>query len=92
MQSNSGSEDIQTIIESVKKTNKVLVAHEDNLTGGFGAEIAAQIASEAFEHLDGPVQRVGAKDAHIPYSWALEPEVLPQESDVQAAARALLEY
>ncbi|MAT38918.1 MAG: tungsten formylmethanofuran dehydrogenase [Ectothiorhodospiraceae bacterium] len=84
--------DIQTIIESVKKTNKVLVAHEDNLTGGFGAEIAAQIASEAFEHLDGPVQRVGAKDAHIPYSWALEPEVLPQESDVQAAARALLEY
>jgi 2-oxoisovalerate dehydrogenase E1 component len=84
--------DMETILNSIKKTNKVLIAHEDNLTGGFGAEIAARIASEGFEHLDGPIQRVAAKDCHIPYSWNLEPMILPQERDVQDAVRSLLEY
>jgi 2-oxoisovalerate dehydrogenase E1 component len=74
--------DKTTILNSVKKTNKVLVVYEDTITGGFGAEIAAIIAHEAFEYLDAPVKRVAAKDAHVPYSWALEPAILPQTEDI----------
>jgi len=84
--------DMETIQKSVRKTNKVLIAHEDSLSGGFGAEIAARIASESFEYLDAPVRRVAAKDCHIPYSWNLEPQILPQEKDIQDAVRELLEY
>lgn len=84
--------DTQTIFTSVKKTGKVLIAHEDNMTNGFGAEIAARIASEAFEYLDAPIRRVAARDCHIPYSWSLESEILPQDKDVITAARLLAAY
>ena len=84
--------DIDTILRSVRKTNKVLIVHEDTLTGGFGAEIAAQIADRAFQDLDAPIRRVAAQDCHIPYAWTLESEILPQEKDIIDAARALASY
>jgi 2-oxoisovalerate dehydrogenase E1 component len=84
--------DGETVLRSVRKTGKVLIAHEDTLTGGFGAEIAAIIAAEAFEHLDAPVQRVAAKDSPIPYGPGLENAMLPQESDLVAALTRLTRY
>ncbi len=84
--------DTETIFNSVKKTNKVLVAHEDNLTGGFGGEIASRIADECFMWLDGPVRRLAAKDCHIPFNWFLEEEILPQKEDVLKALRELAAF
>ena len=84
--------DHETISSSVEKTGKVLVVHEDNLTNGPGAEIAALIAENNFEYLDGPVKRVGSADAHVPYNWYLEEKVLVQNSDIQNALIELLEY
>ena len=84
--------DRETVLTSVRKTGKVLIAHEDTLTGGFGAEIAAIIAAEAFERLDAPVVRVGAKDAPVPYAPTLENAMLPQEADLIAALEKLVRY
>jgi 2-oxoisovalerate dehydrogenase E1 component len=84
--------DIETIFTSVRKTNKVIVIHEDSLTGGFGAEIAARIAEECFEHLDAPVRRVAGKDSHIPYSPALEAQVLPSRELIYQSIRKLVQY
>jgi 2-oxoisovalerate dehydrogenase E1 component len=84
--------DRETVLRSVRKTGKALIAHEDTLTGGFGAEIAAIIASDAFERLDAPVVRVAAKDAPVPYAPALESAMLPQESDLLHALEKLLRY
>jgi len=84
--------DTETILASVRKTGKVLIAHEDTLTGGFGGEIAALIAAQAFERLDAPVLRVAAKDSPVPYAPALENAVLPQEADVLAALEKLARY
>jgi 2-oxoisovalerate dehydrogenase E1 component len=84
--------DTDTILRSVRKTGKVIVAHEDTLTGGFGAEIAAIIGQEAFERLDAPVLRVAAKDAPIPYGPGLENAMLPQEADLIAALERLIKY
>ncbi|MBD3274091.1 MAG: tungsten formylmethanofuran dehydrogenase, partial [Candidatus Marinimicrobia bacterium] len=84
--------DTETIFESVKKTNKVIIAHEDHITGGFGGEIAALIADECFRWLDGPVRRVAGKDCHIPYNWFLEEEILPQTSDVEKAIQDLYAF
>jgi 2-oxoisovalerate dehydrogenase E1 component len=84
--------DKETILASVRKTGKVIVAHEDTLTGGFGAEIAAIIATEAFDRLDAPVVRVAAKDAPIPYAPSLENAMLPQESDLIKAMERLLNF
>lgn len=85
--------DIEHIFNSVKKTNRVLIAHEDVEFMGLGAEIAAQIASECFEYLDAPIKRVGMKPAAaVPHSPALENEVLPQMQDVLIAAKDLLSY
>jgi len=84
--------DHETISSSVVKTGKALVVHEDNLTNGPGAEIAALIAENNFEYLDGPVKRVGSADAHVPYNWYLEEKVLVQNSDIQNALIELLEY
>ena len=82
--------DQDLVAESVARTGKVLVVHEDVLTGGFGGEIAAWIAEHCFWDLDAPVGRVGAKDCHVPYEPALEAAVLPQVDDITAAATALL--
>ncbi len=84
--------DIDTIVESVKKTGKVLVVHEDTLFQGFGAEIAAQIADRAFEYLDGPVQRLAGADTPVPYSPVLEDAALPQTGGVEEAIRTLATY
>jgi 2-oxoisovalerate dehydrogenase E1 component len=84
--------DLDGILRSLAKTGRLLIAHEDNLTGGFGAEIAARVAASAFELLDAPIRRVGAADCHIPYAWSLEPEILPQERDIISAARELARY
>jgi 2-oxoisovalerate dehydrogenase E1 component len=84
--------DNETILNSAAKTNKVLIVHEDVCTGGFGAEIAARIADMAFEHLDGPIRRVAGKDAHVPYHWLLEEEILPQTSWIVTAIKDLVKY
>jgi 2-oxoisovalerate dehydrogenase E1 component len=80
------------IAELVKKTNKVIVAHEDTLTCGFGAEIAARIGDELFEFLDAPVKRVAALDCPVAYCPDLEEKILPQSSDVLAAIKKLAAY
>jgi len=84
--------DKETILKSVKKTNKVLIAHEDTITAGFSAEISAIIADEAFEFLDAPVKRIGATNTPIPYSPPLENAVLPQESWILQALEELAKY
>ncbi|HUY14809.1 MAG TPA: dehydrogenase E1 component subunit alpha/beta [Terriglobia bacterium] len=84
--------DWELISASVRKTNRVLVAHEDNLSFGYGAEIAARIGDELFDFLDAPVRRLGAKDAYVPYHPVLEDAVLPQVFDVIRAARELARY
>jgi pyruvate/2-oxoglutarate/acetoin dehydrogenase E1 component len=84
--------DKQTVLESVRKTSKVLVLHEDTHTGGFGGEIAATIAEEAFEDLDAPVRRLAAPDTPVPFSPALEKAFIPQVDDVARALKELIEY
>ncbi len=78
--------------QSVQRTGRALVVHEDVLTGGFGAEVAAWIGSEVFDHLDAPVRRVGALDTHVGYAPVLEKAILPQTADITDAARSLLAY
>jgi 2-oxoisovalerate dehydrogenase E1 component len=84
--------DWELISASVKKTNRVLVLHEDNISWGYGAEIAARIADELFEFLDAPVRRLAGKDVFIPYHPVLEDAVLPQPADIVRAARDLAAY
>ncbi len=84
--------DREMVLESVKKTGRVLIQHEDTLTGGFGGEIAAVIAKEAFTYLDAPVMRNAAKDTHIPYAPAYENDVLPSEAKIKADIMELLEF
>jgi pyruvate/2-oxoglutarate/acetoin dehydrogenase E1 component len=84
--------DKQAVLDSVRKCSKVLVLHEDTRTGGFGGEIAATIAEEAFEHLDAPVKRIGAPDSPVPFSPPLEKAFIPQADDVAAALRELAAY
>jgi pyruvate/2-oxoglutarate/acetoin dehydrogenase E1 component len=84
--------DKAAVLESVRKTSKVLVLHEDTHTGGFGAEIAATIAEEAFEDLDAPVKRITAPDSPVPFSPPLEKAYIPQVDDVVSGLRELAEY
>ena len=84
--------DRETILASVRKTNKVLVVHEDTRTGGIAGEIAAIVCEEAFEDLDGPVLRVTALDTPVPYSPPLEERFLPNLQSVAKAARELAKY
>lgn len=84
--------DDDAIIETVAKTNKVIVLHEASLTGGAGGEIVARIVENAFDFLDGPVLRVAAQDSPVPYSPPLENFFLPQVDDVLVAARKLLDF
>jgi 2-oxoisovalerate dehydrogenase E1 component len=74
--------DWNAITDSVKRTSRVIVAHEDSVSWGYGAEIAARISTELFEHLDAPVQRVGALDTFVGYAPQLEDAILPQSADV----------
>jgi 2-oxoisovalerate dehydrogenase E1 component len=84
--------DQELVADRVAATGRLLVVHEDTLTAGFGAEIAAWVAEHCFSDLDAPVRRVAALDTHVPYEPTLERAVLPQVDDIIAAARDLLEY
>ncbi len=84
--------DRETILASVKKTNKLLIVHEDTRTGGIAGEIAAVVCEGAFEDLDGPITRVTALDTPTPYSPPLEAHFLPSVAKVVAAARELAKY
>lgn len=84
--------DTDAILTSVRKTGKVLIVHEDTLTGGFGAEIAAIIAHEAFTRLDAPIKRVAAKDCPVPYGPTLENAMLPQTAYIAAALEELATF
>ena len=84
--------DWETIAASVQKTNRALVAYEDSLSWGYGAEIAARIADQMFEHLDAPVRRVAAMDVYVAYHPDLENAILPQSSDLFRAMKELSEY
>lgn len=84
--------DWDAIVATVTKTNRVIVAHEDSLSFGYGAEIAARIADELFEHLDAPVRRVAAMDTFVAYAPQLEDVILPQATDVANAIAELHAY
>jgi 2-oxoisovalerate dehydrogenase E1 component len=84
--------DWETIVASVAKTNRALVAYEDTLSWGYGAEIAARIADQLFDQLDAPVRRVAAKDTFVPYQPILEDAVLPQPNDLYLAMKDLAGY
>jgi 2-oxoisovalerate dehydrogenase E1 component len=84
--------DWDTIAASVAKTNRALVAYEDTLSWGYGAEIAARIADQLFDRLDAPVRRVAAKDTFVAYQPILEDAILPQPNDLYLAMKELAEY
>jgi 2-oxoisovalerate dehydrogenase E1 component beta subunit len=84
--------DEEAIVESVKKTNRLLVVHEDTRTGGIAGEIAMRVNEQAFEWLDAPILRVTAIDTPVPYSPPLEDYVLPQRGDIVTACRYLAQY
>jgi 2-oxoisovalerate dehydrogenase E1 component len=84
--------DWDAIAASVKKTNRVIVAHEDSQSFGYGAELAARIAGELFEYLDAPVRRVCALDTFVAYAPQLEDVILPQVADVAKAIAQLNKY
>jgi pyruvate/2-oxoglutarate/acetoin dehydrogenase E1 component len=84
--------DDDAIVETARKTNRVLVVHEDTRTGGIAGEITARINERCFEWLDAPVLRVTAADTPLPYSPPLEDYVLPQTSDIVRALRRIVAY
>ena len=84
--------DMETIGDSVRRTNKVLITHEDALSWGIGSEVAARIADELFPWLDGPVRRVAALDTWVAYSPQLEKAILPQADDVLQGILGLAGY
>ena len=84
--------DWSSIAAAVTATNRVVVAHEDQLTCGFGAELAARIADELFDQLDAPVKRVGALDCPVAYHPDLEEAILPQADDILQAITAVAAY
>ena len=84
--------DWDTIAAYTKKTSRVIVAHEDQLTCGFGAEIAARISQDLFEYLDAPVKRVAALDCPVAYAPVLEDAILPGSADVLKAIKSLAAY
>jgi 2-oxoisovalerate dehydrogenase E1 component len=84
--------DWETIYQSVKKTNKVIVAYEDSMSWGYGSEIAARIADEMFPYLDAPVKRVASTDTFVAYAPELEDVILPQVEDLRAAISAIKSF
>jgi 2-oxoisovalerate dehydrogenase E1 component len=84
--------DREAVYASARRTGRVLVLHEDTLSFGYGAEIAARIGEDCFEHLDAPVRRMGALDVPVAYSPVLEDAILPQTEGIEAAIRDLVAY
>lgn len=84
--------DEETIFNSVKKTGKAVIIHEDTLYAGFGAEISAKIADSCFQYLDGPIKRIAAKDTHIPYHPLMENYILPTRKSIKEGLYELLNY
>jgi 2-oxoisovalerate dehydrogenase E1 component len=84
--------DWETIYASVRKTNRVIVAYEDSLSWGYGAEIAARIADETFAWLDAPVRRVASTDTFVAYAPELEDVILPQTEGIARAVEEMLKY
>jgi pyruvate/2-oxoglutarate/acetoin dehydrogenase E1 component len=82
--------DLETLLQSVRKTNRVVIVHEGCRRGGIGAEIACNIMEEAFDFLDAPIQRVGALNVPIPYSEPLENAVIPGEEEIATAVKKVL--
>src|SRR5215471_1707616 len=84
--------DRQAILATTRKTGKVLIVHEDRVTGGFGGEVAAIIAEYAFDALDGPIRRLGAADTHLAFSPPMEEFILPNTNKIVEAIRSLASY
>ena len=84
--------DREAILDTARKTSKVILLHEDTLTGGLGGELSAIIGEHAFEYLDGPLVRVTAPDTPVPFSKTLENAFLPSQEQVEAKARMLARY
>jgi len=84
--------DMDTILTSLKKTNRLMVVHEDNITNGFGAEISAQISDIGFEMLDAPIKRVASLDAPVAYASILEDELLVQTSWIETSMKELIDF
>jgi 2-oxoisovalerate dehydrogenase E1 component len=84
--------DWEAIATSVRKTSRVIMAHEDMISWGYGAEIAARIADELFEYLDAPVRRIGAMDTFVAYQPLLEDAILPQRETILKAIMDLKAY
>ena len=84
--------DLPAVLTSVKKTGKLLIAHEAHLTCGFGAEVAARVAHEGFTYLDAPIERIGAIECATPYAKNLEDAVLPQKADLERSLKKLAAY
>ena len=82
--------DIDTMVQSVKKTGRAVIVHEAHRTGGLGAEIAAEITEKAFNYLDSPILRLGAKSCPLPFNLTLENAVVPQEKDIYDAVKKAL--
>jgi len=83
--------DINTVIDSVKKTNKLLIVHESYKKGGIGAEIASQVMERAFDYLDAGIERIGEKEAPIPFAETLEKVIVPNEEDIKKKCKKLME-
>jgi pyruvate/2-oxoglutarate/acetoin dehydrogenase E1 component len=81
--------DKETLFESIKKTKHLVIAHEATKNGGVGSEVAAIVAEELIDYLDGPIKRIGADFVPIPFSPALEPLMLPQVEDIVKAVREI---
>jgi 2-oxoisovalerate dehydrogenase E1 component len=84
--------DKDLVADQVAHTSRLLVVHEDILTAGFGAEVAAWAGEHCFDDLDAPIARVGATDTNVAYDPGLEKAILPQVDDIVAAARRVLKY
>jgi 2-oxoisovalerate dehydrogenase E1 component beta subunit len=84
--------DIEMVMDSVKKTSRCIILHEDTLTGGIGGEIAARLADEAFTYLEAPIKRIASPDAPVPFAPTLEEAFLPKTADVIKVARELMAF
>jgi 2-oxoisovalerate dehydrogenase E1 component beta subunit len=84
--------DIEMVMDSVKKTSRCIILHEDTLTGGIGGEIAARLADEAFTYLEAPIKRIASPDSPVPFAPTLEEAFLPKTADVVKTARELMAF